>query len=407
MIIINFIQFYSLKMKGLEILIVSLLISLVNSDQNIERSNHIQRFASKVSDSSESGEDNNQCKDGSGSSSTGNPKILVDIFLPSELIRYMEVSKVDVMVYNKMSSKDPVDVEVSIPNDADNSKFQFFNNKSDKKDEPELTKTISVPFDSSPYISFWIKIKDIVEINEVMYITIKASVKSENYECYLTQSVKVKPPGVKVYHNSEKTFNLIPTRHPILMRVTPYNPNNSNKIEDLRTSVKITGHRNKFNKIDFSVTLPNEYDSDEDVHVTTEDDPIEVMFPKYRKNAIASIKGTGLCTIKVITERTVLVKKLNPKFNLNMTRLPSLKDESIVRICATYDSKLNDLKTLSNVIYYVEMQCGFVFKEAIEKSQKPAIKVMVSFINDVTKKDFFKPSPTSLSQDFHTKNFLL
>ena len=360
-------------MKGLKIIIVSLLISFVNSDHNIERSNRIERY--DLSDSSESDEDNNQCKEfGSDSVSTGDPKILFDIFLP-ESIRYMEESKFDVMIYNKLSSKKPVDVEVNILDSAENNKFRFFNNKSDQKNEPVFTKITTVPFGRPQYVSFFIQTSDKKEMNVVMNITIKASVKSENYECYLTKPVNVKLPAIKIYHNLESTFNLIPTRDPYLMPITPFNPYDSARIEGLRMSVEVSGHRNKLNKVDFSVTISNKNDFNKVIHVTTEDDPIEIILPENTTTAEASIKGTGFCIITVITQRAFKLFYLDPKFNLEIARLPTSRhNEAIVRVCASYAPKRNEFQIIQEVIYDVEMPKGYVYKEVIDKSKIKVVK---------------------------------
>jgi len=373
-------------MKGLNILIVSLLISSVSCDHHIQRSNHIQRYAGKVSDSSGSDEElvdqksYEKCKMfvyGSDTSSMANPKIQFEIVFLNP-IRHMEVNRFSVAIYNFMSSIDHIDVEMSIPSTADNSKFLFFDNKIDKKNIPGFTTTKTIPHNTFGYASFYIQTADKVEITDFINITIKVAVKSENYECYLTVPVRVEPPRVKIYHNNEKTFDLVPTRQPITMPVTAYNPNNSTAVEDIRKSVKITGSGSKSGKTDFSVKLSNGRDFNKVVHVTDTNKAtsVEVTLPKNAKNIRATINGTGTCSITVVTEHTASVRKLNSKFNLNIIRLSLIDDVTSVRVCATYNPTANDKLTLSNVIYDARMQCEHDFEDIVDKSGVSDVKVV-------------------------------
>lgn len=394
------IHFYNFKMKSTNILIVSLLISILYGNDVIFGQEIQKEAIHQLGESNRSGDEFEASEDemeyeylefeqqqdrtceefNDNSSSTDNSNILFEIILP-EVIRYMEVSKVKVAVHNRMNSSEPLDVNVSMPNDDDNSKFRFYNNKINLKNVLDLTKIVTVPRGKARSFSFYIQTTDVIKLNNVMNIKVKASVRSKNYECYLTKSVNIKLPAVKIYHKSENNFYLIQTRQQTLMPVTPFNPYDSAKIEDLRMSVKITGNCDKSDYTDFLVTITNKNDFSEVVRITDHntDTLIEVLLPEYTTYAIASMKGTGFCSITVITENHIILENFNPKFNLNITTLKSdVNNEANVRVCADYDPKSDDLlsiQTLIKVIYDVEMPNGYVYKELIDECQKPEIKV--------------------------------
>ncbi|XP_070504804.1 thioester-containing protein 1 allele S3-like isoform X1 [Chironomus tepperi] len=131
---------------------------------------------------------------------------------------------------------------------------------------------------------------------------------------------------------------------------------------------------------DFTVTLTNEMDFNKVIHVTKDNqkNEIEVLYPDYTLAPSMSIQGSGFCSITKITERTVALTRSSSKFTLSVTtQATSLKNEKIVKVCATYQPKDEDIsmETIFNVIYDVELPSGYIYKEIVNLSSKPEIKL--------------------------------
>jgi len=133
---------------------------------------------------------------------------------------------------------------------------------------------------------------------------------------------------------------------------------------------------------DFTVTLTNEMDFNQVVHITTanQKDPVEVIFPDYTLYPKMIIKGSGYCSLTKIIENTVALTKTISKFILFVTpsRATSSSDRSVV-VCATYQPQDDEssMQTLFNVIYDVEMPSGYNYKEIVNMASKPEIKVIL------------------------------
>ncbi|XP_070504792.1 thioester-containing protein 1 allele S3-like [Chironomus tepperi] len=133
-------------------------------------------------------------------------------------------------------------------------------------------------------------------------------------------------------------------------------------------------------KTDFTVTLTNEMDFNKVIHVTkaNQKNEVEVIYPDYTLNPQFSIQGSGFCSITKIMESTIALTQSSSKFTLLVTtRGGSSTREKIVKVCATYQPKEDEvsLETIFNVIYDVELPSGYVYKEIVNLSSKPEIKL--------------------------------
>lgn len=133
---------------------------------------------------------------------------------------------------------------------------------------------------------------------------------------------------------------------------------------------------------DFTVTLTNELDFHEVVHITktNQKDTKEVVFPDYTLHPKMTIKGSGYCSITNIRENTVALDQSSTKFKLQVTPLAATgTKDRFVRICATYQPQEDDIsmQTLFNVIYDVEMPSGYVYSDIDKLESKPEIKVNI------------------------------
>jgi len=138
----------------------------------------------------------------------------------------------------------------------------------------------------------------------------------------------------------------------------------------------IVKHKNK--NTDFTVTFANEFDFHKILHISNanQKDSVEVIFPDYSLEGKISLTGTGYCSITRILEYTISVEQTSTKLNLKIINLTtSRNDEKIVRVCAVYEPKQDDLQTLFNVIYDVEIPSGYVYKEIVDQIRQPDIKV--------------------------------
>lgn len=365
-------------MKVFYIFVTWFLISTVNCGIDEFSANDVEKFYEDLESF-----DNDQpvqkeiiCPEvGDVLSSATVQNIQFEITFP-ESIRYMEVSKVNVMIYNRMNSSESLDLEVSIPNEGDNSKFEFFNNKcnSSLSNKSEFPKIINVQQGMAQSFSFYIQtIKNRKQSSNFSNIVLKASMKNENYECYLKKGVKIVSAKIKTYNVNPKSFNLNSSVKSNTMIISNYSKDSITRIY-----VEITADQSIYPN--FSIALTNDGDFSEIVNGKdlNGDTPIEVMFPENTTHAKTTINGSGLCTIKFIIEDTISISNPRSHFNLKITPLSSSSEnEAIVQVCATYydDEEYSRMKTLPNVIYDVEMPSGYVFKEVIDISQKPEIRV--------------------------------
>jgi len=385
-----FIPANSVKMKALYIFVGWFLISTVICDSEkimkAKRSIGEDEFT-RNSEEDELDDFGPTCSEvGEVLSTESNQKIQFEIIMP-ESIRYMEVIKVDVVIYNRMNSRKPLDVELTIPDEGDNYNLKFFNSKcsSSLRYASEFTKIITVPQGLTQSFSFYIQASK--QSPDPSNFVLKVSNKNENYECYLTKKVKIEPAKIKTYETGTKMYELRPNGYYGNGISTTYREDRI-----LRFFVEIIA--NQSTQANFSVALSNEEDFNEIVNVTdlNADTPIYFMFPENSTTLKASIEGSGLCTIKITIEETISINNPRSNLHLNITTLSSPNEnEGIVRVCATYDS--NDFfneDALKDLVYDVEMPGGYVYDEVIDIEQKPEIKVKSFFKFFLHFSHFFK-----------------
>ena len=362
-------------MKGLNIFIVCILICAVLCDS--------ATFDNKIKIS------NGKCSEVKNiPSSTIDHKIILKTILPSS-IRYMEVTKVEVMIYNNINSKNPLDVEINLTNDSKHSKFRFFNNNLDPKIATELTEVITVPNDQPKLFSFYIHTEDKINLNDILNIKIIASVISENYQCFLTKRVKVDPPLARIYHEDTNSYTLNSTQEPILTLLKAKDPpphaiskmiinihdyDLKPDIANLTITLKDEhGYKKVISIIKFHIFVTVKINNEATNNTYHE---LEMILPKNTKNVTALIEGFGYCLITVVTEHAHIIDKPNPQFNLEITPMIRRR-KSCVEVCALYEplEDENNNSTIRNVIYDVEMPNGYFSSGSFKGKNAPNYKV--------------------------------
>jgi hypothetical protein len=129
-----------------------------------------------------------------------------------------------------------------------------------------------------------------------------------------------------------------------------------------------------------TVTLTNEFDFKKVVHITAENqrESVEVIYPDYTLDPKITIQGIGYVSIENIVEKIFeLNGYINSQFILKVKIPASTSIIRIIQVCATYEPPDDDyhMKTLSNVIYDVEIPPGYIYKETVDMASKPEIKV--------------------------------
>ncbi|CAG9810266.1 unnamed protein product [Chironomus riparius] len=362
----------SLKMKAFYTLVVLILFSIVNGESEKFKFRLARRSNSGVfEDSADSEEDlaeeevfeqEPQVEDESKCAELkdaikGNQTIIFEIILPE--IRYMELTKVDVMIYNNINSRMPLNVELNMISNCDRCDFKVYNDKCGTSDSV-FPKIISVPHATARLFSFYTQTSsNLRNLNDLLHLKLKASIKSENNECFLTKSVNVKSPTVKTYDIETNKFNLRPSNNKVMVR----SYDQSFQTYEIRMATEIIAN----GSANFTVTLTNDGDFRE-VLTVTDSTPIEVIFPEGSTSMKTSIKGSGFCTIRTIFQRTVLLNHLNSNFNLTITPLKSNnKNVGNVRVCASFNP--SNFYTITNAILDVQMPSGYVFNKVTNKAK--------------------------------------
>lgn len=318
------------------------------------------------------------CKE-RGSSSEGNEKIQLEVIL-SHSIRYKEVTQIDVMVYNNINSRTPLNVEVSMSNECNGCKFQFFTNKcsSMSNNMSGMTKHVSVPYGRPRYATFFIKTSPEIEnLDDDIELHLNAKIKSLNYQCSLTKSVKVEPVKVRVYEIKEHYHKLDSPYETKIIEITP-DAKYSTKISKIYA--ELTTNFTSSSQTNYTATFANGIDFNEVFHVTNSNAeiPIEILYPENTRTARIAFRGYGNANLKISIERIFSIIRLNSRLNLELSTLPStIENEEIVRVCVTYQPLKDEMvrPVLSNVVYDVEMPSGYVYKNIINRNDIPEIQV--------------------------------
>jgi len=137
----------------------------------------------------------------------------IQTFFPFK-IKFGEVIKVDVMVYNNINNKEALDVKVTIY-DADNIKsLTFYDNECSSKpnNDTKPLKSIQVPYDNVRRVSFYIQANsDKTAYTKFIRIRIDSNAITQNGEVYMDKKMRglrVEPIGVKNYQITSKSYNL-------------------------------------------------------------------------------------------------------------------------------------------------------------------------------------------------------
>lgn len=128
----------------------------------------------------------------------------------------------------------------------------------------------------------------------------------------------------------------------------------------------------------FTVTLTNELNFKEVVHITAENqnDSVDVYYPDYTADGKITIQGSGFSSITKITEISIEMRRIMSKFILIVNVPRSTSNTRTVQVCATYkpDNDYNSKNTLS-VIYEVEMPRGYIYEEVVGMITNLNVKV--------------------------------
>lgn len=121
----------------------------------------------------------------------------------------------------------------------------------------------------------------------------------------------------------------------------------------------------------FTVTFKNEANFTKVANFVKENGtkPVEVEFPEYSLSAKMTARGYGHCSITTIIEKTVTLSQTTPNFKITIKpiskRLKS--NEKIIRVCAAYEPPGDQfMAVLTNVIYDVEIQSGFIYQNVVD-----------------------------------------
>lgn len=137
----------------------------------------------------------------------------IQAFLPYK-IKFGEIIKVDVMVYNYVNNREALDVKITMFDSEKLNTFKFYDSECSltPSNETKPSKTIKVQNENARKVSFYIQPtsskQNFEERIKIRIDAIATSRHGERFEYKMIKSLRVEPVGVKTFNVISENYNL-------------------------------------------------------------------------------------------------------------------------------------------------------------------------------------------------------